>query len=119
MDDQGRRNILELVWLLLPCPVTFYANLDASKDHLFSSPEIYSKLADVAVLDGKLPGFGIWLTQSDVVQEGAGRACNIFDVPLTIDEAELAVLSTDYLALEAHRCIRGSCWIGSRDAFPF
>ena len=119
IDARGGAKILELIGLLLPCPVAFYANFDASKDHLFSSSEIYSKLADVAIFDGKLPGFCVWLAQSDMVEKGSARTCNILEVPLTIDEAELAVLSTDYLTLEPDRCIRWSCGIGRGNALPF
>jgi hypothetical protein len=89
--------ILKLVWLLLPGSVAFDANPHTAKDHFFSSSEIDTELHNIAVFDRIQTRDHTWLTETHMVQKCPRRAPNVFDVPLSIDEHELAVFSTDYL----------------------
>lgn len=43
--------LVEVIGLLLPGSVTFYANLDASKYHLLTTTKVDSQLHDISILD--------------------------------------------------------------------
>ena len=91
---------LEVIWPLLPGPVALNPNLDTSEYHLLSATEINAQLHNISIFDGEELRFHIRLAQPDVVEEGTRRATDIFNLPLTVPEAELAVLSANNFGLE-------------------
>lgn len=111
-------DVLELIRLLLPRPVTFYANFNTSENHFFTTSEIYPQLDDIAVLDGVKSRLLIWLTEPNMVQEGPGRTGDISDLPLPIGEAEFTMLTADNFRFEAHRSLGRTGRVGDWWAFP-
>lgn len=100
-------NLLECVGFGLPSPVQLDAHLDASEDHLLSPSEVDPELHNIAIVDGERLGLGAWRAQPDVIEKGPGRALHVLDVPFALLVPELAVASTDDLALEAYGRGRG------------
>ena len=110
VGDVERPNILEIVQPFLPCPIAFYSYLNASEDHLLTTPEIDSKLHNIPVVEWPRPRFCIGLAESDMVKECTRGTFDVFDVPLAIRTPELAMLTADNLRFETDRCGRWDVW---------
>jgi len=93
--------LLEGIWLHLPCSVALDPDLDTTKYHLFSAAEINAQLNNVTILDREQPRLGIGLAESDMIQERAGRAGDVLDLPLPVHEAKFTVFATDDFGFEA------------------
>lgn len=98
-------NILEIVRALVFWTIALKPDLDASENHLLSTPEIDAQLNNVSVLHRVKPGLHVWLAEPDVVQESARRTCHVLDLPCTVNIAELAMFPAYHLRLEANRSI--------------
>lgn len=64
-------NLLELVQRLLPAAVALDTNLDAAKDHLLSTAEVYSELDDITIFYAERLRLDVGLAEPDVVEKGA------------------------------------------------
>jgi len=85
------RRRVEIVQTLLPSTVALDADLHTPEDDLLTAFEVYSKLDDVAVINGVRSAFDAGTREPDVVEEGARARFDVFDVPLTAGAPELAV----------------------------
>lgn len=92
---------LELVEAFLPGSVAFYAHLDAAEDDFLAAFEVDAELDNVAVIHGVGSAFCPGCAETDVIEEGAGTALNVPDVPLVVAAPELAMPARDDFALEA------------------
>ena len=97
MLDSDQVHVLEIIERFLPRSVALYSDLNASKDHLFSSSEVDSQLYHISVIDRKGPGLNAGLAKSDMVKKCARGTLHIFDIPLPIGAPELAMPSADDL----------------------
>lgn len=95
--------LLELIQTLLPSSVALDTYLDTTEDLFLTTLEIYSELDDISVVDRICATLHAWAAKSDVVEKGSGAALDIFDEPLSVLEPQLAVPTTDNLALETNR----------------
>lgn len=93
---------IEGIKALLPPAIALDPDLDTSEDHLLAAAEVDAQLDDVAVFYSERLGLDVGLAQPDVVEEGAGGALDVLDVPAAVFAPQLAVLATDDLALEAN-----------------
>lgn len=100
---------LERVGLVLPPAVQLQPHLDTAENHFLASLKVDAKLHDVAIVNGKRLALLRGWAQPDVVEERAGRALDVLDVPLAVLVPKLAVAAAHHLALKAH---------GSRRALP-
>jgi len=82
---------VEVVQTLLPSAVALDADLHTPKDDFLTTFEIYSKLDDVAIINGIWSALDAGAREPDVVEEGAGTRLDVFDVPLTAGAPKLAV----------------------------
>lgn len=99
----GEKYVLEGVQLVLPSPVELQTHLDAAENHLLTALEVDAQLDNIAIIDGEGLALLRGRAQADMVEERAGGAFNILDVPFAILVPKLAVSATDDLALEADR----------------
>jgi hypothetical protein len=65
------RRRVEVVQTLLPSAVALDADLHAPKDDFLTTFEVYSKLDDVAIINGVWSALDAWTREPDVVEEGA------------------------------------------------
>lgn len=98
-----RKDVLESVGFRLPPSVQLNPHLDAAENHFFAALEVYSKLNDVAIINGKRLAVLRGRAETDMVEERAGRALDVANKPLAVLAPELAVAAADDLALKAHR----------------
>ena len=101
------RRSVKAIQALLPAAVTFDADFDAAEDDFFAAFEVDTQLYDIPVVDGIGPRLYAWGREAHVVEESAGTALHVFDVPLPVRAPELAVPSTHDFGLEAHGCHGG------------
>lgn len=101
-SENSRCHVLEGIQCFLPTPVAFHSDLDTAENHLLPAAEVDTQLYNVAIFDRKGSGLDAWLTESDVVQKGAGGAFDVFNVPLAIGAPEFAVFPANDLGLEAY-----------------
>jgi hypothetical protein len=97
VQKRSTQDALEIVQRLLPASIALYPDLDAAENHLLAATEIYAQLHDITVIHRIRLGLYTRRAQPEVIQEGARRAFDIFDVPLAILTPKLAVTSADDL----------------------
>ena len=85
----GRR--VEIVQTLLPSAVALDADLHTPEDDFLTTFEIYSKLDDVAIIDGVWSALDTGTREADMVEEGSRAGFDVFNIPLAAGAPELAV----------------------------
>jgi hypothetical protein len=97
------RRRVEIVQTLLPSAVALDANLYTPEDDFLAAFEVYSKLDNVAVVNGVRSALDSGTREADMVKECAGTRFDVFDVPLTAGAPKLAVAAWDDFRFEADR----------------
>ncbi len=72
---------LECIQLVLPATVQLEPHLHAPEDHLLAALEVDAELNDIAIVDGERPRFRPRRAEPNVVEEGAGAALHVLDIP--------------------------------------
>lgn len=91
-----------MVQTLLPASVALYSYLDAAKDLLLASLEIYAELNNISVINGVCATFHSGTAETDMIEKGARTTLDVFDVPLATLAPQFAMLATDYLAFKSN-----------------
>lgn len=101
------RGLVEVIETLLPASVALDPDLDAPEDHLLATTEVNAQLDNISIANNIWLALDAGLTETDMIQESAGAAANVLDMPLAITTPELTMPPADDLALESHRSPRG------------